>query len=349
MVILGLIVFNTQTVLADGNVQVRLTGNGSLKIIGDNEDNRIRVTNNGSGIIRVVPIDGTTINEGPDGTDISGTTSNTIQGQLSINLRGGDNTLEIDEIAVNQDLKIIMKQGDNTLDLSNAAIGNNVSIRMGAGNNFIRIDNILVNQQLGIGLTNGQNTIGLFNTIVSDDVSLETGTGNDLVALAGDTSIADRLNINTSDGNDRIEIAECVTVSGRTDIQSKAGDDIVDLRGIYFDSLKLNTGTGTDELYISDYTNSNRLNIKLGNDNDIIEIVAASASFGGRITINGGSGNNDHLIRDTLPSPAPRIRNIESTDTLDLGTDILPSDIRDEFIDLYVIQGGDALDISCDS
>lgn len=303
MLILVFILCHVLPAMADGDVRATMSSSGNLKIIGDNRGNQIMVTHNGSGKIRVEGMPGTTVNDGVEGWDFPDTYSETISGKLDIILKGGDNYVEIKDIAVTGSLQLKFGHGDNT--------------------------------------------IGIFNTTVLDDALLRMGHGDNFIAIAGDTWIDDKLTINTSKGNDGIEIAECVYIYGKTMIKTHSGHDVINLRGDYFGPLTLDAGSDNDELYISQYTNGNRVKIFLGNDDDMI-LFASTASLTGRVTINGGKGDDTIIYDDLaivfLPTKASKF--IENS-TVQPDADDEPVTITEQMVQDYTVRGGDPADISC--
>jgi hypothetical protein len=302
MLSLAFVLAHALPAMADGDVRATMLRNGNLKIIGDHQNNQILVTYNGTDNIRVEGMLGTTVNGGVGGTDFPSTGNKIIDGKLDINLKGGDNYVEIKDITVTRSLLL--------------------------------------------RLTHGDNTIGIFNTTVLDDASLKMGNGDNFIAISGDTWIDDKLTINTGNGNDRIEIAECVNIDGKTMIKTQSGDDVINLKGAYLGPLTLDTGRGIDQLYISQYSNDKRVNILLGNDDDMI-LFASTASLTGTIRINGGRGDNDTLIQDNdqptdFPATARFIENV----SVDAADDV-PVAITAQMVLEYIVRGGDGADISC--
>jgi hypothetical protein len=306
IIILGFTLYYALPAMADGDVQATMSSSGNLKIIGDDNSNQIIVTNNGSGNIRVEGID-TTINGETGATDFTSTTGDVVDGKLDINLKRGDNYVEIDDIAVTRNLQLKFAHGDNT--------------------------------------------IGIFNTTVSGNASLRTGNGDNFIAIAGavgGTWINNKLTIKTGKGDDKIEITECVAVGGKTEIKTLSGNDVINLRGNYFGPLTLDTGKGNDNLYISQYINSNRVNILLGNDDDMI-LFASTSNLMGQVTINGGKGV-DFLIRDRDLTvsflPITKSISVDGSQEVDDQPDTITTDVMiPEYSSL--VRGGDPADISC--
>jgi uncharacterized protein YcfJ len=303
MVVLGFTLCHALPAMADGDVRAFMTNSGNLKIIGDNKSNQIKVTNNGSGNIRVEGI-GTTINDEAGVTDFTSTSGDVVNGKLDINLKRGNNQVEIDDIAVTRNLQLKFAHGDNT--------------------------------------------IGIFNTTVSGNASLKMGNGDNFIAIAGaveGTWINNKLTIKTGKGADKIEITDCVAVGGKSVVKTLSGDDLINLRGDFFGPLTLDTGKGNDNLYISQYTNSNRVNILLGNDDDVI-LIASTSSLMGRVTINGGKGA-DFLTRDNDLTgffiPITKSISIDASQDVD----DRPDEITARMVQDYNVRGGDPADISC--
>lgn len=247
MVILGVTLCHILPAMADGDVKADLTNSGNLKIIGDKQSNQIRVTNNGLGNIRVEGINGTTVNGGLGGTDLPGTSSDTISGKLDVNLKGGDNYVEIDDIAITRSLQLKFDHGDNTIGIFDTPVLGDALLRMGNGDNFITIAGVtLINNKLTVNTGNGNDSIEIAECVsVGGKTMIKTQSGDDVINLRGtylgpltvDTGkdndvfyiskFTDNNNVDLKLGNgvDTILFASTASLTGRVTIKGDKGTD----------------------------------------------------------------------------------------------------------------------------
>jgi len=286
--------------MAGGDVWAELSRNGNLKITGTDDSNQIMVTNDGFGNVRLVGMPGT-------GTTVRGfsewtfyeTSHNAVAGKLDINLKNGNNYVEIDDISVKGDLKIKLGAGDDT--------------------------------------------IGIFDAIFFDDVSIKLGDGNNLVGVVR-VAVVDKMSVRGSSGSDVVAVAVCVGVGGKTTIKTGSGFDIVLLQGGYTGALKLDTGKGEDQLYISRYNNFRNVSINLGSDDDGIW-VASTAVFPVTVKLSGANGTDTQTVAPTTIF-SPKTKSVESF-VEDPNTDAIADNISAAITTQYVARGGDPADVPC--
>lgn len=222
-------------------------------------------------------------------------------------------------------------------------VSGRLDINLGDGNNYLEIDDINVQGDLKIKLGGGNGTIGIFDATLFDDVSLKLGNGSNLVAVSR-VSIVDKLDVKGSSESDTVAIADCVASGGKSKIKTGSGDDVVLLQGSYSDSLKLDTGKGGDQLYVTRYENFDDAGIKLGSDDDGI-LVASTVVFSGAVKLNGAKGTDTQTLAPTTLFNA-KTKGIEVFD-VDATADVIPENIAAAMSAEYAARGGDPADIPC--
>jgi hypothetical protein len=107
---------------AAGNVRVgSVTPGGDLRVNGDASGNDIAITQNAPGDIVITGRNGTTVNGQPS------VTRSGVTGELKVNPRGGDDTVEIDGVQV-EDLEVEDQIGRNDIDVKNTRVDDEIEI-----------------------------------------------------------------------------------------------------------------------------------------------------------------------------------------------------------------------------
>lgn len=211
-----------------GDVSAILTNAGTLRITGTNDANQITITDDGVGHIEINGKPGT-------GTSVNGAVShvflNTINSEITrdliINMRGGDDFVEIDDIFV----------------------ARNTRMNMGTDNDTVGMFDTRVEGRLTVSLSSGDDLIGFSRTSVGGNMRITGAAGVDTVGFAHCFSANSRVNINTGTGSDAIllqgEFDEPVVVSAGT------GDDLLRTNRMFVhDSVRFQLGGGNDELVV---------------------------------------------------------------------------------------------------
>jgi hypothetical protein len=215
--------------------------------------------------------------------------------------------------------------------------------KLGHGDNFLEIDDVNIQDDLKIKTGDGDDTIGIFDATLFDDVSIKLGDGDNLVA-ASRISIVDKLDLKSSSGIDGIGIADCVATGGKTKIKTGDGADLILLQGSESDALKLDTGKGPDDLFVTRFSNFEGANLKLGSEDDRI-VVSSTGVFSGKVKLNGAKGTDTQTLAPATIFPA-KTKNIEVFE-VEAAADVLPDTAASNLSDAYVARGGDAADIPC--
>jgi VCBS repeat-containing protein len=202
-----------RTVLA-GNITATITA-GSLRLIGDAQDNQVLVQRTGTTSLQLSSLDGTTRINGQSGpvtlsNFTAGITASTGNGNDLLRFSGSSTDL----FRVFGNAMIDTGSGDDTVQFSNFSVWNSLTLTTGTGN-----DKVLgVRDFAGVGT----NVWGLR---VGQDAVINTGTGDDSIELRNSAILRNFV------------------------LDANAGNDRVDLRNNDFQRLSvLNGGIGTDSL-----------------------------------------------------------------------------------------------------
>lgn len=211
-----------------GDVTAVMTSAGTLRITGSNEANQIIITDDGFGHIDVrgKAGSGTTVN----GALVHGflnTTNGEVARDLIINMRGGDDFVEIDDIAIVRNTRLNMGSGNDTVGMFDTGTRGNLRVSLGTGDDLV----------------------GFSRTTQENNVRINGGAGVDTVGIAHCFSVNGRTNINTGSGGDAIllqgEFDKPVVVS------AGSGEDFVRTnRMTVHDRVRFQLGGGDDELVV---------------------------------------------------------------------------------------------------
>ena len=125
----GLLVMAPGFASAAGDVLLGgVTPGGDVSINGDSANNDYTITQNTDGTVTVTGNNGTTVN----GQNTPQTTGNAVTGKISTNGRGGDDTITVHDVDV-EDLKIKDELGTNTIDVDDAKVSDKLEIKNSAG------------------------------------------------------------------------------------------------------------------------------------------------------------------------------------------------------------------------
>lgn len=225
---------------------------GTLKIKGDADANILTLDNGGlgAGHVRITGTP-TTINgaAGPF-------TFDDVTGGLQVDLGGGNDTLELDALAVTDAVKIKTGPGDDVVSIPTATFGDALSIDLGAGDN----------------------TLLFCGGTVANSMALKIGAGNG-ASHSGSCTTA------TANGDGSVVVMEGVVISDKFSLKGSKKSESVTLQNVTItDNAKLALGGGTDALGLCADTIGGTLNVQMGKGSAGINTQAAC---GGSTTATG--------------------------------------------------------------
>ena len=253
-----------------------------IRLTGDGNGNHVTVGTNTIGNIVVSGLFGTQIRFNGN-LSTSRTVSTNVPfliQNLDVNLRGGDDSITISEVAPDDFyvLKTTVKlgAGDDNFTGSGIEFAGSFSLNGGSGT-----DGALFFDSNTFGATNIQcENIGInggFLGIRNDGAKIQTGGGDNVVYINN------------------------ATVQTQLQIRTGAGDDEVTLKDSIFDgTLQINTGGGHDVVEFDDGVANPPVTIQFGGGNDLLRYLATSV-FSSILTANGGGGV-DSVVNIGVPS-----------------------------------------------
>ena len=210
-----------------GDVDV-IVRDGDVFVLGDSQDNSIEVSLDINGGLVVTGLDGTTVNGGETGI---------VANNLTIRMRGGDDTVVVQtdpnlDITSNE-LSIFGNAGDDRIELK-CGVGGKTDIRTGAGENFVFTENFFPQDDVSISGGCYRDEIRL-TMVQATNVHFDVKTrgGADIVDVI--SSNFNSLNLQTGGGGDAVRVAAegignplQVSIAGESSIALGAGSDALE-------------------------------------------------------------------------------------------------------------------------
>ena len=295
--------------LLTGNVTAAFS-HGDLVLRGDDADNSVAILNDGGNLV-VRGSSGTTINgSSADFVAIVGATH--IHDDLRIDLRGGNDTLSLQNVQVGDDVRLRSGSGNDNIAMADSQIGDDLRVDTSDGNDTVLVQNLNVGDDTHISTGSGSDQVRVSSTSVDDDLRIRSASGDDAIIVSacdvgddhtirsgsGDdtinvtsTNIADDLRVSTSSGRDAL-VFDQIAVSDDSKFRSGTGDDSVVVTDSQLaDDLSVSTSSGDDFVFVDPTVVGDDVKVKTGRDNDTIVFSGANV-FSDRTRISGGSGTN---------------------------------------------------------
>lgn len=260
-----------------GNIKASLTGS-TLELTGDDLSNHVQISGTGvAGQVLITGIDGTKINGSTAPLLRTGITSSIIA-----KLKAGNDSIDVRNIIIKQDLIIEGNQGRDTVFVGNARIGDDLLIYTHENNDEITLSivevpppvdmeeppvdmtsftsansylfggtatGVYVGDQLEIDAGEGSNEVGLSHVQVNGNAFLTSGGSNDFFSLYY-VSINKNLNVVTNGGSDELYFS-FYCIKGDLRIDTARGHDSVNLfAAVHNGQVNIYTGLDDDEVIL---------------------------------------------------------------------------------------------------
>ena len=315
-----------------GNVTATLVGN-TLRIVGDQQDNKIFVYSaENQGVVVVVV-------EGADSTEINGFLqpvsfpAASVAG-LDIRMNGGNDSVTLGKTRSNTVTGLTLSRllqynggnGDDTLEVANVSVARTTTIRGGGGDDSVTINNgshfsSSVSISLDTGSLNENESVSIDNATFDKPTAIrgsDVDSTVNITANTGSTTFNASLTIRTQSGDDQVTLDEADVSSGPLTIGTGDGDDQVTLDDGTYKILSLNTGLGDDTVNIGTTT---AVSVTLG-----AAIVLGDGTNGltiqnsdfGLLSILGGSGVDNIALNYISVLGRTNIRTLPGDDILNI-------------------------------
>ncbi len=226
LIALATLIAAAQADATTGGVSIAVD-DGRLEIIGTNDDNQVTVRSAAPDASEAASF--TIRIENGRGELIHEKAADAVTGNVTVDLRGGDDTLVIESgvpgqpVSFPRDLIIADASGDDRMTIVGADIGGDVVLLPGGGDDPIEIRDTHVGGNLTHDDNGGADGFASTRLMVDGDLRTTSGSGDDTVSLTFTT--ARLLHVDTGDGEDRIRAA--ATSVETLSLSAGAGADFV--------------------------------------------------------------------------------------------------------------------------
>lgn len=229
---------------------------------------------------------------------------------IKLDLKGGDDDLEISGVQIPGSLTAILGEGNNSVFIDgDTSIGGALSLKSGVGNDsFDLVNGVRVAKNLTVSAGAGTNDIDLlFGVHVGGALAVSTGAGNDTVRF-GRLFVGGATTAKLGDGENSLR--NDVSDAGRTHLQGAAkfffgaDEDVFDLAEETFfgAGLTANLGNGFNLVELEEFTIGGKLvSITGGFGGDIVRV--ADSNINGSLKVALGGGQNSFSMDDVTEHP----------------------------------------------
>ncbi len=312
-----------------GDIDVRFS-NGQLVLTGDSSDNQVLVQQVSYHTVSVM---------GDGGTTINGQSAQTFYGAIEdVELRftrGGDNTVIVYGVTVDEDINARMGRGNDNIALVNCTVAEDVFVSAGAGNDSIFVggagsaatvvhEDVTINTQSGddfvvmrlasvtedvrINTSIGNDGVQLDDSRLKEDVFVVTGSGDDVVAISN-VVVSEVLSLNSGVGNDDVVFHRVSALNRPSRVITGGGNDSFAADDLSTDRMSLMTGGGDDVVYLNNYP-MGTLQANLGGGND--GLLLYSNDLNGSSNWFIGGGGHDEFVRQAGGATGARTFSFET-------------------------------------
>ena len=192
---------------------------------------------------------------------------------IEVNLKAGENQLELDNVDIPDTLTVNGRKKKDTVLVNGAlVVGGFLNIALGKGDNHVDGNNgsvtaINVGLNANVDTGNGDDTIGLAALNVGGHMTIKVGAGNDGVSVTG--SIGNRLIINAGPGDNDVVIEDTTAIVAEV-FSGRGEDDVRVLTTQIVNFTDLITGGGDDQITTEASTAGNEYRINCGPGDDTL-------------------------------------------------------------------------------
>ncbi len=176
---------------AAGDVVVRVEGGDSIKIVGDREDNDIRILDT-DGQVEVRGVGTTSVDLSMTGVDAANLD------KLTVKLEGGDDSVQLNAgVAIQSRLRIATGPGNDRVELLAGVVNGRSNISLGSGDDVIELGAVVFNARTTLSSGGGDDAAAIGIPASSDCLAPE---------------FSDQLRVSLGGGNDALTV-ECYSTA----------------------------------------------------------------------------------------------------------------------------------------
>ena len=181
-----------------GDVSVAVEGD-DLFIRGDDAGNKITVTG-GLGFFSVEPRGTTTVNGDTDDETFE------FEGidHVRIFLKGGKDTVQVDALAISEQLVIHTGSKRDVVELTDVTVGDQLRINTKSADDIVTIDNVTIDADAFVRLGAGDDELTVNDSTFEEDFTGRGKEGDDVITIDDDTGIDGTVTLTGGPGTDDI-------------------------------------------------------------------------------------------------------------------------------------------------
>jgi hypothetical protein len=231
---------------AFGDVTVKVSDGGSLKVTGDGEANAVDIVPAGNDAKTVVVSgsDATTVNGGIEPVVLGGVT------KMDADLGGGDDSLIVMDFEFKKKVDIDLGKGSDELILDGIRAKKLVEVTGGGGADSIVVqDGVRFDGQFSVDAGKSADRVEIRGATCQQDVDISTAAGEDRVEVRStDLHSGAKFELNTGDAEDEVQLVNN-DFEDNIDIDLGSDDDDISLENCDFDdTVNVDGGGGRDEV-----------------------------------------------------------------------------------------------------
>jgi hypothetical protein len=281
-----------------GDVVVEIVAD-DLFVTGDGASNEFNILLDESENVVVEGINGTEIVFDGKSAERHVVTS-TLDRDLIIDTGGGDDVVDISDIAVVRSLRVLMRNGTDRLTVNDTSVAEHFSVNGGGGSDLI----------------------GLTNTFVGGGTNINGGREGDLIKLDNHIAVVS-INVNGSEGNDNVEMIEVMATAANVSVRLDEGADQLTTTQVMIDSLAFEAGSGNDQWVDTESNYEGLVTADMDDGIDIVSMLFSefesdfevqlgagetsfpelveldSSTFRGNVELRGSAGQHELLANDS--------------------------------------------------
>ncbi|HYF35341.1 MAG TPA: hypothetical protein VD994_08645 [Prosthecobacter sp.] len=303
--------------LAPAGIVTAILSGGSLKLTGDSAENLLKIEETAPDVFRVTGLDGTMIKLGAADAAESVDINAALKG-LAIDLKDGNDTLELASLSLAGNVDVKLGEGDNITAFNGVTVTGNLSVQASKGMDQVRFSAapLEITGLTSVNLGDGDNTVEM--SLMESDNRMTFGKGfaytggkhSDQITAAGLDLFFGALDLKMGAGSSTANFGvERLTVVGAVNFtSSEHGDTLsafvlsasggIDIGG----NVTIKHGAGDGETWLGNHSTSliigGSLSITHGDavGGHLLKIETPVFIVGGNVAITQGSGTFNTTI-----------------------------------------------------
>ena len=230
--------------LLDGNVTVKVTKGGDLKVTGDGAANDIWIDQGADPSQFVI--------RGDAGTTVNGQAQVTVDGvrdDIIVNLKGGNDELTVWALTVPDMLKVKTGSGDDVIGVYHTTVQGRTVILTRSGNDEVNFSSSHLEGRCNVTTHGGADDVSFYKSSTYRLVNVKTGGGEDEVWLGHSAEFGAKVKVKTGAGKDNVWLSDSTFWGPCVVSMGGAFDWLTGSDSTLHAKLKATLGGGGDTVY----------------------------------------------------------------------------------------------------